>query len=277
MKKLSMVILLFLIISPVAEAGNVNVNGWTTKKAIRRKKALKNREAEMLYRQAEEQFLKNNYQQAIDKLKNIESLHPRDRYADDALLLAGVSYLKEENWQKAREKLKKLLGQYPKSNLLGKAELSLGDSFYLAKDIDGAIFRYKQFLINNSQNPLLAEVYFKLGRCYQKKGRWSEAKYYFEKVYADYPLSFEAAGASGILTENGLFFTIQMGSFLDKTNALKTRDKLKNEGYQAYISEVREKGKLLYRVRIGEFDTQGEADYIAKELKEKGYSTRIYP
>ena len=276
-KTLITIVLLFLLINTTAQAAGVG--GWTTRKAGSRegKKVPGRREAEQLYRQAEEHFLGSNYQQAIAKFEKAVYLHPRGRYADNALLLSGVSCLKEKEWSKARENLNRLLSDYPRSNLTGQARLSLADSFYLSGDLNQAISRYKKFLIDNPHGPLLAEVYFKLGRCYQEKGRWDEARYYFEKVYADYPLSFEAGEASVILTKDKLYFTVQVGSFIDRTNALNTCAKLKDRGYQAFVREAREKGKILYRVRVGNFDTRGEADYIAAQLNKKGYSTKIYP
>ncbi|MEA3328740.1 MAG: tetratricopeptide repeat protein [Candidatus Omnitrophota bacterium] len=275
-KALIIAVLLSFLISSAVEARNVQ-GGWTSRKKPRREKTLKRREVEKLYRQAEEHFLSNDYRQAIAKFEKVIYLHFHSRYADDALLLSGVSYLKEKEWSKARENLNRLLSDCPRSSLTGQARLSLADSFYLSGDLNQAVSRYKQFLIDNPHGPLLAEVYFKLGRCYREKGRWDEARYYFEKVYADYPLSFEAGEASVILTKDKLYFTVQVGSFVNKTNALNACARLKNKGYQAFLRQVREKGRLLYRVRVGNFDTRGEADYIAVQLNKDGYSTKIYP
>jgi TolA-binding protein len=280
MKKalLAIVILLSLIVSGVAEARTVA--GWTrktTRRALRRKKILGRREVERLYKQAEEYFLNDNYQEAIGKLESIVSHFPRSRYADDALFLIGLSYLKEKDWQEARGNFRKLLGEYHDSNLLAEAQIGLADSSYLAGDINQAISGYRQFLIDNPQGPLLAEVYLKLGRCYQKKGRWDEARYYFKRVCADYPLSFEAVEASSMLGNDKLYFTVQVGSFVDRRNALSTCKKLENRGYQAYLSEVKKEGRLLYRVRVGRFESRGEADYIAGQLRKRGYSPEIYP
>jgi len=277
----SKIILSLIIVILFSFLDSPSLEAWTShekyKKKIRRQKVLGRSEAENLYNQAEEYFLNDNYREVISITGKIISLFPRDRHADDALYLRGLSYLKQARYEQAREDFNQILDEYPRSNLSSEARTSLADSYYLAEDINEAIIRYRQFAIDNPRSPLLCIVYFRLGRSYQKKGRWGEAEYYFKKVYKDYPLSFEAARAAAILEEDNLYFTVQVGSFREKTNALEVRDRLKKEGQPSYLSQVQQRGELLYRVRVGKFDTRSEAVYTARQLKKKGYLTKIYP
>ena len=277
----SKIILSLIVIVLFSFLDSPSLEAWTShekyKKKIRRQRLPGRSEAESLYNQAEEYFLNNNYREVINITGKIISLSPRSRYADDALYLRGVSYLKQARYEQARSDFNRILDEYRSSDLKSKARTSLADSYYLAEDVNEAIIRYREFAIDNPRTSLLCMVYFRLGRCYQKKGRWDEAEYYFKKVCKDYPLSFEATQAAVILEEDNLYFTVQVGSFREKTNALEIRDRLKKEGQLAYLSQVRQKGELLYRVRVGKFDTRSEAVYTARQLKKKGYLTKIYP
>ncbi len=277
----SKIILLSIAVILFSFLDSTSLQAWTShekyKKKIRRQRLPGRREAENLYNQAEEYFLNSNYQEVINITTKIVSLNPRSRYADDALYLRGVSYLKKARYEQAREDFNRILDEYPRSNLNSSAKTSLADSYYLAEDVNEAIIRYREFAIDNPRSPLLGIVYFRLGRCYQKKGRWGEAEYYFKKVCKDYPLSFEATQAATVLEEDHLYFTVQVGSFREKTNALEIRDRLKKEGQPAYLSQIQQKGELLYRVRVGKFDTRSEAVYTARQLKKKGYLAKIYP
>ncbi len=279
--KKSKIILPLIIVILLSVLDSASLNAWTSreknKKIRRQQKVLGRDEAENLYNQAEEYFLNNDYRDVVKVAGKIISLHPRNRYADEALYLRGLSYLKQARYKQAREDFNQILNEYRRSKLTSEAETSLADSYYLAEDINEAISRYRQFAIDNPRSPLLSAVYFRLGRCYQKKGRWDEAEYYFKKVRSDYPLSFEASQAAAILTEGSLYFAVQVGCFKDRSNALEVRDRLKKQGHESYLLPVQQKGELLYRVRVGKFDTRNEAVYTARQLKKKGYLTKIYP
>jgi rare lipoprotein A len=70
-------------------------------------------------------------------------------------------------------------------------------------------------------------------------------------------------------------FTIQVGSFTERDNAvrLKAGLDLKYEG--VYIIEALVKNTPYYRVRIGKFQRKEEAFTHAKAMAEEGYSPKI--
>ena len=65
-------------------------------------------------------------------------------------------------------------------------------------------------------------------------------------------------------------YTIQVGAFKDKEWAKELRDKLKKEGYSAYlVSAEASSGKNWHRVRIGHFTTKEGAKEFAQNLERK--------
>ena len=68
-------------------------------------------------------------------------------------------------------------------------------------------------------------------------------------------------------------FVVQAYSFQNKTRAEATVSILKSQGYPAYVlmSDLGEKG-IWYRVRIGDFNTQTEAEKIIEQLKKDAHS-----
>ncbi|MFH1645588.1 MAG: SPOR domain-containing protein [Candidatus Omnitrophota bacterium] len=65
-------------------------------------------------------------------------------------------------------------------------------------------------------------------------------------------------------------FTIQVVSYHDLSRAEEMVEKLKAEGYQAYVTpEDLEKQGRWYRVRVGNFKTKEEAELQLLKLKDK--------
>lgn len=232
-----------------------------------------------LWDEAEKAFMLGQYQQALKFYKKLLKNYPRSNYYPQALYREGLCCLKTDLFAEARACFNQLLkmGKKTKGVSLDQVQLSLADSYFLEEDIDRAFGEYRRLLVNYPDSEYLARVYFQLGECSRKQGRWSQAKYYFQKVSQDYPLSFEAKQLSQLWLNEVLFFEIQVGSFEKKDNAQKLCEQLLSKGYQAYVSRVTSIGKTFYRVRVGKFDSRAEAEFCEKKLRKEGLPTKIYP
>lgn len=70
-------------------------------------------------------------------------------------------------------------------------------------------------------------------------------------------------------------FTVQVGSFEERSNAAHLKTGLKLKHKKVYIARAFVNGKRYYRVRVGKFKTyEGAFDY-AKSLAEEGYSAVV--
>jgi rare lipoprotein A len=69
--------------------------------------------------------------------------------------------------------------------------------------------------------------------------------------------------------------TIQVGSFLERANAIRLRKALELKYTDVYITEANIYGKTYYRVRIGEFKDRDSAYSFAKILAFEGYTIFI--
>jgi len=61
----------------------------------------------------------------------------------------------------------------------------------------------------------------------------------------------------------------QVDAFPDERSAKQLVDRLKNKGYNAYVSEVQYRGKPWYRVSVGKYGAREEADKVVSALKGK--------
>ena len=73
---------------------------------------------------------------------------------------------------------------------------------------------------------------------------------------------------------NGVL-TIQVGSFKDESNAKRLRMALELRYKNAYIMEANVGGSKYYRVRIGKYNSKGDASKIGTALADEGYNVLI--
>ncbi|MBM2804263.1 MAG: hypothetical protein HW419_2156 [Deltaproteobacteria bacterium] len=90
-----------------------------------------------------------------------------------------------------------------------------------------------------------------------------------EKVVADAAPKKAESTARAVAGDQGKVWRAQVNAFPDERSALQLVDRLKNKGYNAYVSEVQNRGKTWYRVSVGLYDRREEADKIVEALRTK--------
>ena len=61
----------------------------------------------------------------------------------------------------------------------------------------------------------------------------------------------------------------QVNAFPDERSAKQIVDRLKNKGYNAYVTEVQNQGRNWYRVSVGKYNSRDEADKMVELLRAK--------
>src|SRR5688572_8614921 len=67
--------------------------------------------------------------------------------------------------------------------------------------------------------------------------------------------------------DQGKVWRAQVNAFPDERSAIQLVDRLKNKGYNAYVSDVQNRGKTWYRVSVGRYDSREQAEKIADALR----------
>jgi rare lipoprotein A len=82
----------------------------------------------------------------------------------------------------------------------------------------------------------------------------------------------EAIGSAPELVQR---FTLQVGSFVDETNAQKLAEQLRKSFENVYVATVETLTQKYHRVRVGQFDTREAALVIAEKLAQMGYKVLV--
>jgi DedD protein len=70
-------------------------------------------------------------------------------------------------------------------------------------------------------------------------------------------------------------WVVQLGSFGDEANARRLADRSTTVGYKATLSSYKSGGKTMYRVRVGPYQSRGQADATASALAAHGLRGQV--
>ena len=90
-----------------------------------------------------------------------------------------------------------------------------------------------------------------------------------EKIVAETAPRKVETRESAEATDPGTVWRAQVNAFPDERSAKLLVDRLKNKGYNAYVSETQNRGKTWYRVSVGRYPSREEAEKIVEALKTK--------
>ncbi|MEI6437519.1 MAG: SPOR domain-containing protein [Candidatus Omnitrophota bacterium] len=189
----------------------------------------------------------------------------------------GLSFLRLSEYPKAYETFKKLLSDRPDIETYDKAEVGIIDALYLQGQYENALKEVTGLIARRRDSEQMSLFCLKAARANLKLARWNKARDMLEKIIGDYPESFEADVARGLLEEKQ-YFAVQVGSFNDEARARKLMQELLDRKEYAYIVETKSaEGRLYFRVRAGQLTALKDAQDLEKKLSGLGYPTLIYP
>jgi len=213
-------------------------------------------------------YILGNYDQAIRGAQNLKE-------TDKTLYFLGLVYIKNGSYSKARIFLRKLVRRFPNSRLHGRSLVKLADTYFLQKDYENAAELYQEIKRRNSRSNDMPLVLLRLTQIASHQGDWERKNEYIQYMKEKYPGCLEMKFIK-ILEGYGDFFTIQIGAFNEKKNALCLCDDLSKK-YKTYIEKEQRDGRTIYKVRAGKWKNRHDARKIAAQLLDEGYPAHIYP
>lgn len=129
MKKLSY-ILFFLLLFTMISGGCAYFNMYFNAKESYKEAEKKRKETNSID--------KNLYENTIKELSKILEFYPDSRWVDDALLMMGLSYLRQGENYKAQKKFTELMKKFPDSDLSDQARVYLAETEIALKNYEEA-------------------------------------------------------------------------------------------------------------------------------------------
>jgi tetratricopeptide (TPR) repeat protein len=192
-------------------------------------------------------LLEENADVAIKLFQEILTRFQNTVYAERALFRLGQYHFARGTYHGARQYFLTLLEQYPASNLAPQA------AYYAAKSL---------LIIGNS--PQIRE---ELSRCAEKyPGTWMANFAADDLAKLKSPANHQASDPK---KPPPAPYTVQIGAFANRENAVNQQRTFSQAGYTALIKEKKEGRRIYYQVFVGEFTDRNQARAFADEIQRK--------
>jgi tetratricopeptide (TPR) repeat protein len=100
---------------------------------------------------------------------------------------------------------------------------------------------------------------YREGVCYERLGRWDDARKPFEQVAQEFPETTFGRAGQRRLTLNATHFAVQCGSFANIRNADTLRERLRQAGFQTYTRQEPRGATTTHVVLVGKYASFNEA------------------
>lgn len=221
-------------------------------------------------------FIGGDYKAAILEGEKILADTDKNYNADELYYILGLSYIKDGNYLRASDIFEIIINEFKNSRYVPDARLGLADTYFFRGDFQKAKEGYLDLSLDKGVSRLKAALYYRLSECEAKLGNTDAVKDYLDRLKQEFPSNIES-GLGSCSLERDFYYSVQVGSFLSKTNAENLARQLERKGYSAYVEEGTSQGAAIYRVKSGKLATRQEAVKLESQLSGDGYPTRVCP
>ena len=190
-----------------------------------------------LYENALASYKQGNVEEAVSGFTLFIKEFPKSRNRAKAHYFRGRACLAAKRYAEAEKDFNKALDVGKPSFIKSYARIGLGDICMERDHFEQARHYYGRALHGNAKNLPEAEILYKMGKAAQRSGMWSQAGTYFTKVISKYPENQFAERAREKISSGVRYFSIQVGAFSERKNALEFAKKLENLGYVSIKEE----------------------------------------
>lgn len=208
---------------------------------------------------------------------------PNDQQAAEALyLIAQVEY-QFENQKNVLRAVDQGLQRVERADLKAALLLLSGRAHGERGETEDALSAYQsahelmEKYTGSSNRINRAELQYRWANMLVRSGAFDRAKNLYQTILAEFTDSAYADRARGKLRFMKDHYSVQLGLFRQKDNALSLRRKLKRNGHDAYVLTKETRNGTLYSVRLGKFNQRGKAEQLAERLKQQGYDVIVKP
>ena len=199
----------------------------------------------------------------------------RGAAAMQAYYLRGMSHYRLKEYSAAERDLEQVYNYTKNSDLYVKAADTLGELGYLRGEMPLAASRLLDVI---NQTPVgvrpWGHAQFRMGCVRQREGRWKDADLHFEQVIYHLPETLLAKQARR--RTRGRKWTIQVGSYEKKQNAVSEAGRFRAERMETFIEPVVRDGELVFLLQTGRWDRYEQAEVQLPSVRQMKSDAFLY-
>lgn len=177
----------------------------------------------------------------------------------------------------------KVINIYPQSRFADISHLEIAKSNIARKKYQNSIVTLNELMRKYPDTEHKDEVLFWLGVSYISTGMEEQGIVMLKDLRTTYPQSVWSERALTIIPGNGSgtppqskeYYTVQVGSYRNKSNADTYAVQLREKGYEVHVVEALVKGNTYFRVWVGKYPTIEEAKAFSLTLESAGIKGNV--
>ena len=192
-----------------------------------------------------------------------------------AYYLRGMARYRLKEYPAAERDLEQVYNRTKSSDLHVKAADTLGELAYLRGEMPLAASRLQEVIDQTSAGVRPWEhAQFRMGCVRQREGRWKDADLHFEQVM--YHLPKTALAKQARRRSRGRKWTIQVGSYKKKQNAVSEAGRFRAGRMKTFIEPVVRDGALVFLLQTGRWDRYEQAEAQLPSVREMKSDAFLY-
>ena len=212
-----------------------------------------NREHDEWIRAAEVDFKSGRYDDAIGRMTRLIELSKHKPTVARAYYTRALAYAKSNQRPAAYSDLKQAVKTVDEPDITWRAFATLGTLYFEDQRYDSAETALAAAVKRMKAPDPIDEVLFKLGQCYERLGRWKDAREPYERLAREFPSSRFRDDARRRLAINATHFAIQCGVFSTRPAADRKAQELRSKGLDAYVRNEPRGGRQMNVVLVGRY------------------------
>lgn len=202
---------------------------------------------------------KQNFTQSVDKLSHFLG-EVKDRpESSRAAYVRGMSRIRLNQRADAYADLRLATNAPGDPDSVWRAYVQLSTLYFEDGKYDAALRMAVAAEGRMPHQPPKDAMIYRQGICYERLGRWDDAKKPFRLASEQFPNSTFGKAAARRLAINARFFAVQCGAFSDPKNADVLRSRLSQAGFPVYLRPEPRGSSTSHVVLVGKYPTLNEA------------------
>ncbi|RMF85286.1 MAG: hypothetical protein D6744_01665 [Planctomycetota bacterium] len=216
-------------------------------------------QADLLER-GEQAYKSQRYAEAADRLGEFLGAAPAGRpERARALYVRGMALARAGRRAEAVADLERCVRTRGDEESVWRAYVVLATIYYEDRDWSRAAGALRAAVSRMPAEPPKDTLLFRLGVCYERLGRWSDAHLAFRELVRSFPKSSVARDAQRKLARNASHYAVQAGVFSSKSNAERQVRMLRDHNLPAEIRLESHNRTPRYIVLVGRYATYEQA------------------